>query len=67
MIRWFIDWFFCENYYFISNERYLEAKEFKQYFDDKWFFKLSYKLEFNEYDWNWNLTNYGYFLRNNEI
>lgn len=31
----FFDWFFSDNYVYISNERYLKAKEFKQYFDDK--------------------------------
>lgn len=33
-LRWFIDWFFSENYYYISNERYVKMKDFKQYFND---------------------------------
>lgn len=33
--RWIFDWIFSENYYFISNERYLMARNFKEYHSNK--------------------------------
>lgn len=49
----------------VFNEKYEKEKYDKLM--KNWFFKLSHKLEFNEHDKNWNLTNFGYFLKENPI
>ena len=45
----------------IFNEKYEKEKYDKLM--KNWFFKLSYKLEFNKYDKDGDLTNYGYFIK----
>ena len=47
----------------VFNEKY--EKEKYDNLMKSWFFKLSYKIEFNKYDKDGNLTNYGYFLGKN--
>ncbi len=46
----------------VFNETY-EKEEYDKLMGNG-FFKLSHKLEFNEYDRSWNLTNYGHFMGN---
>lgn len=47
----------------VFNEKYEKGKYDKLM--KNWFFKLSHKLEFNKYDKDGDLTNYGYFIKEN--
>lgn len=49
----------------IFNNTY-DEKKYKQLMEF-WYFKLTNKAIFKEYDNKWNITNYGHFLRDNKL